>query len=125
MTTLSIATINTRGLNDPVKCNSTLSWLHSQGNDIYLLQECNLSFRQNYKVFEERWPYGQSVWSGDNKNRCSGVATLLKGNNFKIDSVKRVEDGRVLCVDVAWCGLNLRIINVYCPPPNLKSDWTF
>uniref|UniRef100_A0A671WGW1 CCHC-type domain-containing protein n=1 Tax=Sparus aurata TaxID=8175 RepID=A0A671WGW1_SPAAU len=61
------------GLNDPVKCSSALTFLHSEGNDLFLL-ECNLSFRENYKVFEDKWRHGLSVWSGDNKNRSSRVA---------------------------------------------------
>ena len=115
MATLSIASLNTRGLNDPVKCLSAFTFLFSEKNDIYLLQECHISYRDNYKAFEDRWSHGQSIWSGDNKNRASGVAVLFKGQDFIIQRVQRIIEGRLLCVDVAWNNTPLRIINVYCP----------
>ena len=114
MAPLSIASLNTRGLNDPVKCSSAFTFLLSEGNDISLLQDCNLFFRENYKVFEDRWRHGPSVWSGDNKNRSSGVAVLFKGQDFIIQRVQRVIDGRILCVDVSWFGNKFRVISVYC-----------
>lgn len=115
MSLLSVASLNTRGLNDPIKCLSAFNFLYSENNDISLLQECNIPYKDNYKDFEKRWPYGQSVWSGDNNNRSTGVAILFKGQNFNIQRVQRVIDGRVLCVDLSYYNIHLRVINVYCP----------
>ena len=115
MATASIASLNTRGLNDPAKCLTAFNFLQSEGCDIFLLQECNIPYKDNYKVFEERWTYGQSVWSGDNNNRSSGVAILFKGWGVNIHRVQHVIHGRVLCVDVVMNNARLRIINVYCP----------
>ncbi|MGL5598918.1 MAG: endonuclease/exonuclease/phosphatase family protein, partial [Aeromonas sp.] len=70
----------------------------------------------NYKTYEDRWPYGPSVWSGDNKNRSSGVAILFRGQSFKIIRTQEVINGRLLCVDVAVDNIPFRIINVYCSP---------
>ncbi len=92
-----------------------LSYYH-EANDIFLLQECNIPYRSNYKSFEDRWSHGQSVWSGDNKNRSSGVAVLLNGPDFNIQRVQHIIHGRLLCVDVTWNNVKLRIVNVYCPP---------
>ena len=55
------------------------------------------------------------MWSGDNKNRSSGVAVLFKGPDFNVQKVQRIRDGRLLCVDFAYHGVHLRIVNVYCP----------
>uniref|UniRef100_A0AAY5JZ32 Endonuclease/exonuclease/phosphatase domain-containing protein n=1 Tax=Esox lucius TaxID=8010 RepID=A0AAY5JZ32_ESOLU len=115
MSIFSIATINTRGLNDPVKCQSVFNFLHHEDHDIVLLQECCISFRENYKLFQDRWQYGTSIWSGDNKNRCSGVAILFKGHNPRIQRIQQVIDGRLLCIDLVWKNIQLRIINIYCP----------
>ena len=116
MPVLSISSLNTRGLNDPVKCLTAFTFLNSEKHDIFLLQECNIPYRDDYKTFEQRWTFGQSVWSGDNKNRASGVVVLFKGKDFCIKRVKRVIGGRLLCIDVEWHQLKFRIINVYCPP---------
>ena len=97
MAPITIASLNTRGLNDPVKCLTAFNFLHSEGNDIMLLQECNIPFKDNYKVYEERWSHGPSVWSGDNDNRSSGVAVLFKGWGVNIKRVQHVIPGRVLC----------------------------
>lgn len=115
MSTFKFVTINTRGLNDPVKCQSVFSFLRKGGGDIFLLQECSIAFKDNYKRFENRWPYGQSVWSGDNNNRASGVAILFNSKLFHIQRVERVIDGRLLLVDIEGKGAKFRIINIYCP----------
>ena len=115
MATTSIASLNTRGLNDPVKCLSAFNFLQAEGCDIFLLQECNIPYRDNYKTYEDRWTFGQSVWSGDNSNRSSGVAILFKGWGAKIQRVQHIIHGRVICVDIELNNTRLRIINVYCP----------
>ena len=115
MARLSIASLNTRGLNDPVKCQTAFNFLHSEGNDIFLLQECNIPFKDNYKSFEERWSHGLSIWSGDNDNRSSGVAVLFKGWRVNIKRVQHIIQGRVLCIDIELNNACVRIINVYCP----------
>uniref|UniRef100_A0A672QI54 Endonuclease/exonuclease/phosphatase domain-containing protein n=1 Tax=Sinocyclocheilus grahami TaxID=75366 RepID=A0A672QI54_SINGR len=102
---LSVTSINTRGLVDLVKCSSVFSFLYSEGHDIALLQECNIPYKSNYRPFQDRWKYGHSIWSGDNKNKSSGVVILF-----------RVVSGRLLYVDVKLNGIAFRIINVYCPP---------
>ena len=115
MARISIASLNTRGLNDPLKCLTAFNYLHTEGNDILFLQECNIPFKENYKVYEDRWSHGQSVWSGDNDNRSSGVAVLFKGWGFNIKRVQHVIHGRVLCVDIDLNNARVRLINVYCP----------
>ena len=115
MAHVSIASLNTRGLNDPVKCQTAFDFLYSEGNDIFLLQECNIPYKDSYKSFEERWSHGPSIWSGDNDNRSSGVAVLFKGRRVDIKRVQHTIQGRVLCIDIELDNACMRIINVYCP----------
>lgn len=116
MSRLSVTSINTRGLVDLVKCSSVFSFLHSEGHDIALLQECNIPYKSNYRPFQDRWKCGHSIWSGDNKNKSSGVVILFRGWHFEIQQVQDVVNGRLLYVDVKLNGIAFRIINVYCPP---------
>lgn len=119
---LSVTSINTRGLTDLVKCSSVFSFLHNEGHDIALLQECNLSYKSNYKSLQDRWKYGHSLWSGDNKNRSSGVDILFRGWQFEIQQVQELVKGRLLYVDVKLNGTPFHIINVYCPPDLQKEE---
>lgn len=113
---LSVLSINTRGLVDLTKCASVFSLLYSEGHDITLLLECNIPYKPNYKAFQDRWKYGCSFGSGDNKNRSSGVVILFRGWHFEIQQTQEVVNGRLLYVDVQLNGVALRIVNVYCPP---------
>lgn len=90
-------------------------FLAQRWGDIFLLQECFIAFKDNYKLYENRWAHGQSVWSGDNKNRASGLAILFNSQLFHIQKVERVIDGRLLLVDVEGKGAKFRVINIYCP----------
>lgn len=115
MASLTVVTLNTRGLNDPVKCQTVFDQLHGGIGDIFLLQECSIPYKDNYGLYEKRWTHGESIWSGTNKNRSAGVAILLRGQSFCIQRVQRVIDGRILCVDIDFNGAKFRIINIYCP----------
>lgn len=99
-----------------VKCSFVFSFLYNEGHDIALLQECNISYKFNYRPFQDRWKYSYSIWSGDNKNRSSGVVILFRGWHFEIQQVQEVVNGRLLYVDVKLNGTPFRIINVYYPP---------
>lgn len=100
---------------DPMKCNSVFSYLHNADHDICLLQECNIRFRLDYKQLEDRWTYGQSIWSGDNNNKSSGVAILFRGNDLKVLKTQEVVNGRLIYADVKLDNICFRVINVYCP----------
>lgn len=67
----------------------------------------------NYTKFTNRWTYGQSLWSGDNQNRMSGIGILINNKTVKIEKVEVVVDGRALCMDVEINRSKIRIINVY------------
>lgn len=112
---LSLVSVNVRSIKDPVKRLSVLDFLKNRKGDIFLLQECWIPYQDNYCKYEEMWDSGLSVWSGDNSNRAAGVAILFKGKGFDIRAIRRVVDGRLLVVDVDWCGVKVRLINVYCP----------
>lgn len=100
---------------DPGKCASVFSYLYNADHDISLLQECNIPFKSDYKYLKNRWTYGQSMWSGDNNNRSSGVAILFKGNALKILKTQEVVNGRLIYADVKLDNICFRVINVYCP----------
>lgn len=51
MNTLQVTTINTRGLNDVVKCQSVFNLLHEAGSDIFFTSGvCNILHGQLCKV---------------------------------------------------------------------------
>ncbi len=77
----------------------------------FSFQECCIVFMENYR-HKNRWRKGESIRSGHNKNRASGVTILFNTWAFHIQSVERVIDGRLLLVDIEGNGIKLRVINV-------------
>uniref|UniRef100_A0A3Q3ARA5 CCHC-type domain-containing protein n=1 Tax=Kryptolebias marmoratus TaxID=37003 RepID=A0A3Q3ARA5_KRYMA len=72
-------------LNDEIKCQTVFDYLHNCGGDLFLLQECALTFRDDYLKFQNRWKYGQSFWSGDNLNRSTGVVVLFNNKTLQVE----------------------------------------
>ncbi|KAJ1167540.1 hypothetical protein NDU88_007931 [Pleurodeles waltl] len=80
-----------------------------------MIQECSIPFSASYTHLEQQWAFGPSFWSGGNSSRSVGVATLVRGRSFTVDSVTELEGGRALVVDGSWAGEPVRLINVYAP----------
>ena len=115
MMAISLFSVNVRSIRDKRRCASTLGFLASQKCDVYMLQECSIPYTQSYKHLEQQWTLGPSFWSGGNSSRSVGVATLVRGKCFTVDSVTELEGGRALVVDGSWAGEPVRLINVYAP----------
>lgn len=76
----------------------------------------SFNYKFNYRPFQDGWKYGYSIWSGDKKNRSSGVVILFRGWHFEIQQVQEVVNRRLLYIDVKLNGTPFCILNVYCPP---------
>ncbi|KAJ1156555.1 hypothetical protein NDU88_009273 [Pleurodeles waltl] len=112
---ISLFSINVRSIRDKRRCASTFNFLASQECDVYMIQECSIPFAASYTHLEQQWTFGPSFWSGGNSSRSVGVATLVRGRCFTVDSVTELEGGRALVIDGSWAGELVRLINVYAP----------
>ncbi|KAM9316078.1 uncharacterized protein PAF06_007036 [Gastrophryne carolinensis] len=115
MAAISIFTINVRSIGSASRRNRVLAFLASQQAEIFMLQECSLPFSKHYRHLCAQWTHGPSYWSGGGENRNVGVAILIRGNRFTVDSVQELVCGRLLLVDGSWAGEPIRLINVYAP----------
>lgn len=113
---LLITSLNVRSVKSEGRCKTVLHFLGTVNTDVVFLQECGLSFRDNYVDMERMWVHGESVWSGGNGCRAAGVGILFKNRNFVMECKEVIECGRMLVVDVNYLGKALRFINVYASP---------
>lgn len=115
MSNLNIFSINVRSIRDRNRLLTVLTFLPSQGCDVYMLQECALPSSRSYNYLARQWSHGPSYWSGGGSTGAAGAAILVRGNAFTLDSVREMVCGRLLIVDGSWAGEPVRLINVYAP----------
>ncbi|KAM9330996.1 uncharacterized protein PAF06_019337 [Gastrophryne carolinensis] len=115
MASISILSINVRSIGGVAKRRRVLSFLSTQQADIFMLQECALPHSKRYGHLSAQWTHGPSYWSGGSENRSVGVAILIGGSRFTVDTVQEVVCGRMLLVDGSWAGEPVRLITVYAP----------
>ncbi|CAJ0966526.1 unnamed protein product [Ranitomeya imitator] len=75
---------------------------------------------KSFKHLAREWSHGPSYWSGGGDCKSAGVAILIRGNAFTLESFQELVCGRLLVVDGNWGGEPVRFINVYAPP--LKNE---
>ncbi len=111
---LSIATINVRGLNNPLKRKTFLHWLESKHMQITCLQETFIQ-QEHIDSFTNDWN-GKAFFSATNSPHSRGCAILLS-NAMDIESINFVPDkeGRKLMINFMYCGQMYTIINIYAP----------
>jgi hypothetical protein len=114
MNNFKIATLNCHGLGDSNKRAHIFDNFKLKHFDCVLLQETHVYNLAQAKRFEAEWG-GKCFWSFGN-NFSKGVGILFNPklkfthHYFHFDT-----DGRLLVVDLCVFGINLRIINAYCP----------
>ena len=110
---LTISTLNVRSVRSGVRAQTVLSFLRDFKSDVFLLQECGLPFLKNYRIWEEKWPSGPSIWSGSNQNKNDGVAILIKNPRVQVKGSTVVKDGRALLTRLTFMGKDFNVLNIY------------
>ena len=116
MAEISIFSINVRSIKDTSRMRTALTFLSTHQSDVYMLQECGLPPLRRYSHLTSQWTLGPSYWSGGGNCRNAGVAILIRGGRFTVDSIHELVCGRLLVIDGSWAGEPIRLINVYAPP---------
>ncbi|XP_073478657.1 uncharacterized protein [Aquarana catesbeiana] len=116
MAEISIFSINVRSIKDTSRRQAVLTFLSSQQSDVYMLQECALPPLRRYTHLSSQWTLGPSYWSGGGDCKSAGVAILVRGGRFTVDSIHELVCGRLLVIDGSWVEEPVRLINVYAPP---------
>lgn len=110
---LRVASLNVRFIASARRRATTFDFFSTVQADIFLLQECGVEFKLQYEELENDWKYGQSVWSGENGVKNSGVGILIKNKSVEIISVTYIEPGRAILIKVSFMGKDIKIINIY------------
>lgn len=122
LSTLSIITLNVRGIATASKRTKIFNLLPLLNAEIYLIQETNLSGNSLINKAKSEWP-GLSFWANGDFKAGSGVAVLVKpGLDIDINLVFDHPSGRLMVVDVDYLGLQARVINIYYPAKPSKLE---
>ena len=124
---LKIASMNVRGLADPVKRNDVFDWLKQQDISICCLQDVHFK-AEMHQLYQDEWGFKCEICSYSSEKR--GVAVLFKkGLDVDIKDIKGDEQGNLLILEVNVNDNPLMLINLYGPNKdnpsfyeNLKSE---
>ena len=110
---LTIASLNVRGLRDNTKRREMFTWLCAKHFSIYMLQEVHCTDNTN-SVWSAEWGY-QAIFSNYKSNKA-GVCILFN-NNFKLQIEKVFIDtqGRFIICDIRTNETSLTLANIYAP----------
>ena len=111
---LKCISLNTNGLNNPIKRKRILQKLKKDGGEIIFLQETHLSKVEHAKL--EKLALAQVFFSSHTTAK-RGVAVLIKNNlMFKKEKCIRDKEGRYVFVIGEIEEQYITLINVYNPP---------
>ena len=121
--TLTILTLNVRGMRSALKRKKLMIWAVKQRADILLFQETYLDNRLEYVVNSQFKMYEVNYSHGERKAR--GVCTAIS-KRLPISEIESKHDqkGRMLWVNVKIEDVKLQIVNVYAPN-DLKTQKKF
>ena len=114
MDSLSISTLNVRGIKQKVKRAATFQYLETLKTDIIGLQECILPCMPDYRFFEKEWRKGQSRWSGGG-NRNAGIGIVCLNPNIQITDNLIVSPGRAMVTTCKFQDYTFKVCTVYAP----------
>src|ERR1043165_3882983 len=116
-TTIKIATLNVKGLNNRDKQLKTLTLLKSYRLDIILLQETNTFNNATQQFLKNQWSF-DSIWSGR-------TAILAGNKEIKFENTKILQEDRIISTCFTFRKFSFHIINVYAPPNTLDRTSFF
>ncbi len=117
--TISVASINVRGINNSTKFESILEDLINKPLSIIGIQETKISeiaattrFKELTKRFSAAALY-KSYWDFDNNDRAAGVGLIIAEYISKYVQRIHRHEGRFIAIDLFLPGKKLKIINIY------------
>uniref|UniRef100_W5LWH6 Reverse transcriptase domain-containing protein n=1 Tax=Lepisosteus oculatus TaxID=7918 RepID=W5LWH6_LEPOC len=113
--TLTICSVNVRGLRNRVKRLAIFQSLRSLRCSVFFLQEAHV----RDKNFSNDWHCGQSVW-GIGSAHSAGVGILLNDNSLCVVNSFVGIPGRVLVLDADRYDKKYRFICIYAPSQRLE-----
>lgn len=108
---LTVASLNVRGVGSTYRRSAILQHLKGLKCDIILLQECALKWPPK----SNEWSFDPSVWSVRGESKNEGLGILIKNNLIKLTSHTVLVPGRLLLCNLEFMGHKIRLFNAYAP----------
>lgn len=109
--TLTIATLNIRGITRPEKQNEVIEMVKQKGVDILLLQETYVRMWPQIRKFDRTYKT-MSFWSFGSKGSAGTAIIIMPKCKTRVVKHERDSEGRILSVDL---DIGIRIICIYAP----------
>ena len=110
---LNIISLNTRGLNNPVKRVAVLDFLRKQRINIAFLQETHLLKRDTNRMSNR---FFRVVACSSASNKSKGVAIICQRNlRFKLLDTWADRKGRITVAKVHIENRNVAFVSIYAP----------
>lgn len=108
---LKMVSFNCQGLNTKEKRGDVLNYLYSKDYNIYCLQDIHFVEQDEVQI-KNQWQ-GECIFNSFASNQ-RGVAIFFKNNfEFKINQVKKDDNGNLLGLDLNIEDKRITLINIY------------
>src|SRR3954454_3111228 len=117
--TISIASINARGINDPIKFESILEDLTGRSLSVIGLQETKIKTNSaeacfhNFTKRNVQMSNYKAYWDYNPQDKAAGVGLLIASYISKYVQRIHRKDGRFIAIDLFLPAKKLKIINIY------------
>ena len=122
MNDLKILSFNVRGLNDEMKRCDVFSYLQTQKNDIYCIQDTHCTSKSEFN-FRKNW--GSKVYHSYGTSRSRGVAIMFGQNiDSKVLNVVTDRVGNYIIMHMQVLETEFCIVNIYGPNADEPDFYT-
>ena len=111
---LLIITLNTNGLNSPIKRHRVVVWIKKKKiQTICFLQETHFSFQNTHRPKVKGW---DNIFHTNGDQKWVGVATLISDKiAFKSNNVTRDKEGHYIMIKGSIYQEEITPVNIYAP----------
>jgi exonuclease III len=107
----SLMSLNTNGLNSPIKSHRLTDWLHKQDRTFSGLQETHLREKDTYYLRLKGW---KTIFQANGLKKQAGVAILISNKiNFQLKVIKKDKEGHFMHIKCKLFQEELSILNSY------------
>ena len=110
---LSILSLNVRGLRDHKKRNTFFYWVKKKQNDTVFLQETYWTDDLLHQIDRE-WE-GKCILNPGSKHSKGTTILIDKKLKYELINTPKSEDGRILLINIKAMSKDLTLMNIYAP----------
>jgi exonuclease III len=109
----SLISLNSNGLNSPIKRHRLTDWLHKQDPTCCCLQENHLREKDRHYLRIKVW---KTIFQANGLKKQAGVSFLISNKiDFQPKVIKKDKEGHFLLIKAKIIQKELSILNIYAP----------